>query len=222
MPRLILLILLLTVVYSWEELQYVVVAIWFKISKQNKIYPKNSELDILVSDIVVIATIPLSLAYLLIASGNLVTKLLVILVEFLLLSLALKGIEEYSKRRRFTRDYQGTDKIIAVIYSLTGLISPSMRYAGSASRTASRVGIYLWALAIPLISGLGLTITVHKLGMAEFVDRLDSLIAIAVLGLVLNITIEILEKIFKSNRLHMTSLMRVILGILIIFVLTRA
>ena len=220
MQRLTLLILLLTVVYSWEECKYVLVAIWSKISKRNKFYQKNPQLDILVSDIVLIATIPLSLAYLILSDGSLPTKLLILLLEFLLLGLILKGIQEYTWRRRFTEHYEGFDRIVAVIFSLTGLVSPSFRFATNVARSGIRPGKYLMALVIPLASGLALALAVRFMGMDEFVSRLDQLIAIATLGLMLNITIEILEKLFRSQTFHLSSLVRVILGIVIIFALT--
>jgi hypothetical protein len=137
------------------------------------------------------------------------------------LGLILKGMDQYSIRRHFTRHYEGADKIIAVIYSLAGLVSPSWNLVSGATRSTGRLGKYLFAFALPLITGLALTIAVRKIGMDEFTARLDQLIAIAVLGLALNVTIEILEKTFKSNRLHISSLMRVALGIVIIFVLGR-
>lgn len=220
MQRLILLILLLTVVYSWEECKYVLVVIWSKISKRNKNYTKNPELDVLVSDIVLIATIPLSLAYLILSDGSLPTKLLVLLVEFLFLGLILKGIQEYTWRRRFTRHYEGFDKVVAAIFSLSGLVSPSFRFAGDVVRTGIRPGKYLMALAIPMASGLALALAVRYMGMEEFISRLDQLIAIATLGLMLNVTIEILERLFRSQTLHFSSLVRIVLGITIIFALT--
>lgn len=221
MTRLVLLILLLTVVYSWEELKYVVSVIGSKIANRNTIYSKNSETDILVSDLVVIAIIPISLAYLILSDGSLPLKLLVVLIEFLFAGLLMKGVEEYFWRRRFTRHYTGSDKIIAIIFSLAGFVSPSWNFATQAARSTSRLSKYLFALALPLVSGLALTLVVRRVGMDEFLGRIDSLIAIATLGLVLNVTIEILEHLFKTNRWHLSMLMRVALGIAIIFVLGR-
>ncbi|MEJ0021599.1 MAG: hypothetical protein WDN47_03365 [Candidatus Doudnabacteria bacterium] len=221
MTRLILLILLLTVVYSWEEFKYVLVVIWSKLRKQKQNYQINPEADVLVSDIVLIATIPASLAYLILNSASLPLKLLVLLGEFIFLGLIIKGVEQYAARRRFTRHYEGADKAIAVIYSLSGLVSPSWNFVSQTARSTSRLGKYLFAFALPLATGLALTIAVHKLGMDEFTDRLDQLTAIAVLALTMNVTIEILEQIFKSNRLHLTALMRIVLGIAIIFILGR-
>lgn len=229
MTRLVLLILLLTVVYSWEEFKYVLVVIWSKFSKQSIIYPprlgetgqKNSETDVLVSDIVLVATVPLNLSYLILGPGSLTLKLLAVLAEFLVLGLVLKGIEEYQWRRRFTSHYEGMDNVIATIFSLVGLVSPSWKFAARTVRTTGHTGKYLLVLALPLCSGIALSIVAHRLGPEEFQSRLDPLIAVATLGLVLNVTIEILEHMLKSNKLHLTSLMRVVLGIVIIFVLTR-
>lgn len=221
MTRLILLIFLLTVVYSWEELKYVVSVIASKIAKRNTTYEKNSEADILVSDLVVIAMIPISLAYLILGNGSLPLKLLVVLAEFLLAGLLIKGMEEYYWRRKFTSHYEGSDKIIGILFSLVGLVSPSWNFATQTVRSTSRLGKYLFAIALPLVSGLALTLVVRRLGMDEFMGRLDSLIAVATLGLVVNVTIEILEHLFKTNRWRLSMLTRVVLGIALIFVLGR-
>lgn len=222
MQRLTLLILLLTVVYSWEQFKYVIVVIWSKISKRNKNYPQNPETDILVSDLVLIATVPISLAYLIMGQSNLPVKLLVLLVEFIVVGLVLKGIQEYFWRRNFTRHYEGFDKVVALGFSLLGLVSPSLRVAQDVYRVSPRPGKYLRALILPLAAGLVLAIAVHKLGPEEFNSHLDELIAIAILGLVLNVTIDFLQKLFRSNRFHLDSLLRVVLGIVIIFVLTAS
>lgn len=219
MERLLLLILLLTVVYSWEESKYVLVAIWSKITRRNQNYQKNIEADVLVSDIVMIATIPLSLAYLIMTDQSLPTKLIVLLGEFLLLGLLIKGLQEYQWRRRFTRHYEGFDKFVAVSYSLLGLVAPAVGFASNMVHSAVRPGKYLLSLIMPLGSGLALAIAVRYLGMEEFVSRSDELIAIATIALIMNVTIEVLEKIFRSNRMHIGSLLRVALGIMIIFVL---
>ncbi len=219
MTRLYLLILLLTVVYSWEEMKYVWVVIFRKLRNKNPNYQKNSELDALVMDIVLIATIPISLAYLILSEGSLPHKLIIVLSEILLLSLAIKGIETYKFRRRFTKDYTGSDKIVAIIFSLAGLVSPSWKLAVKTVSSTANLSKYLFALALPLISGLVLAVTIRKFGLEEMQSKLDQLIIIAVLALMLNITIEILETIFKSKNLRISVLMRVALGILIIAVL---
>jgi hypothetical protein len=197
------------------------VVIAAKIKKQKITYPKNSETDILVSDLVVISTIPISLAYLILGTGSLPLKLLVVLAELLFAGLLIKGVEEYAWRREFTRHYQGADKIVAIVFSLVGLVSPSWNFVASATRSTSRLGKYLFTLALPLAAGLALTLVVRRLGMGEFMGRVDSLIAIATLGLVLNVTIEIMEHVFRTSRWHLSGLLRVALGIVIIFALSK-
>jgi hypothetical protein len=222
MERLLLLILLLTVVYSWEESKYVLVAIWSKLIRRNKNYHKNPESDVLVSDIVMIATIPLSLGYLIMSDQNLPAKLLTVIAEFLFIGLLLKGIREFAWRRRMTRHYEGFYQLTSLVYSLAGLVSPAMGLASNLVQAGVRPGRYLLSLVMPLASGLGLAFAVRYIGMEEFISKSDQLIAIATLALILNVTIEILEKIFRSNRMHLSSLLRVALGIVIIFVLTSA
>ncbi len=218
MTRLYLLILLLTVVYSWDELKSALVVIF---RRRNQNSNQNFENDTLVADIVLIATVPFSLAYLILSLGSLGLKLLVVTAEILILGFIFKGLEIYRLRRRFTQSYEGTDKIIAIVFSLLGLVSPSWKFATRTIRASGHTSQYLFALGLPLLSGLALAIAVRKLGPEEFISRLDPLIAVATLGLVLNVTIEILEKIFRSHKFQMMSLMRIVLGIVIIFVLAR-
>ncbi len=220
MRQLVLLILLLTIVYSWEECKYVAKVLWSKIRKQKINYEKNLESDSLVSDIVLIATIPLSLGFLLLGGQTLVIKLLLILAEFFILGLFLKGIEEYNKRRYATRHYEGFDQFIAIGFSLLGFASPAFRYAGNITRSTSHVGKYLLTLAAPLAIGLALVIAIHNLGMEEFKAKIDLLIIIVILAMVLNITIGILERMFKFYRFNMTQLIRIMLGVVILFTIT--
>ncbi len=225
MIKVLLLILLITVVYSWDECKYVAKVLWAKIWKsvrpdhpggQKINQHSDSETDILVSDIVLIATIPLTLAYLILGTQDLVWKLVFVLGEFLLIGLILRGLEEYKRRRKFTAHYQGSDKVIAMVFSLLGLVSPSMRFASGIVRSTTHVGKYLVALAIPLVLGLALTVASRKLGQAEFNSQIDVLIVVAILGLVLNITIEALEKMFRLYKFKLSSLFRILLGIAII------
>ncbi len=221
MPRLILLILLLTVVFSWEECKFIVVSIWRKIRRQKHSYIQNPEADSLATDLVLIATIPLNLAFLLLTSTNLPLKLLVLFAEFLFLGLLMKGLEEYNRRREFTRHYRGLDKLIAIGFSLIGLVSPSLRVATRAAHSSARAGKYLLILSLPLAAGVVLALAIRKLGPEEFLAQTDTLITVAVLGLVLNITIEILERIFRTHRYNLTLLSRVALGIMLIFLLAQ-
>jgi hypothetical protein len=221
MPRLLLLILLLTVVFSWEECKFLVIRMWAKLTKQKSSYQKNLEADSLTADLVLVAVIPLNLAYLLLNSSNLPQKLLIVLMEFIFLGLLMKGLEEYSQRRHFTRNYQGADKLVAIVYSLLGLVSPSFRFVSSTVSSTARPGKYLLALALPLAAGVALAVAVRKLGPEQFLAQTDTLIAVAVLALVLNVTIEILEKMFRFYRYNLTVLTRVVLGILVIFLLSN-
>ncbi|MBX4191211.1 MAG: hypothetical protein KW804_00185 [Candidatus Doudnabacteria bacterium] len=220
MERLVLLILLLTVVYSWEESKYVLVAIWSKITGRNKYNQRNYQTDILVSDVVMIATIPLSLVYMIMTDTSLPRKLLLLLLEFLFLGLLVKGLQEYTYRRYMTRHYQGYDKFVAIMYSLLGLVAPAIGFASNTVNSALRPGKYLLSLVMPLGSGLALAMAVRYMGMEEFVSKSDQLIAIATLALIMNVTIEVLEKISRTNRMNLSSLFRVALGIAIVFVLT--
>ncbi|OGE73551.1 MAG: hypothetical protein A3I07_03860 [Candidatus Doudnabacteria bacterium RIFCSPLOWO2_02_FULL_42_9] len=213
MTRLLLLILLLTVVYSWDECKYVLHAVWAKIRKRKITEYQKSETDLLVSDIVLIATIPLSLAFLMLGSQSLLIKLLLLLAEFVLIGLILRGLEEYRRRRKFTSHYQGFDKAVAIGFSVLGFLSPSMQFASGVVRSTTHVGKYLIALAIPLTLGLVLTFLSQQLGEEQFSSQLDVLIIIAVFGIILNITIEALEHMFYISKYKLSSLLRIVLGI---------
>ena len=219
MSRLILFILLITVVYSWEEFKHVLLVLWSRLRNKHSTHQKNSASDSVVSDILIVATIPFTLAFLLLSEGSIIQKFLVIFGELIILGLALKGWEEYSRRRHFTRDYEGADIYIAHAFSLIGLVSPSWKFATKAAGKTSRTASYIFVLSLPLLFGLFLAWAAQTYGSDVLDQHLDLLIQIAVLGLVMSITIEVLEKMFKLYRLHMSGLLRILLGLVIIFAL---
>ena len=216
MQRLVLLTILLTVVYSWEEFRYVLHVLWRKIRKQKTFRPKNFETDSIVSDLVVVCVLPLNLAFILLAPGELMPKLLILAVELLIISLILKGVAEYHWRQRFTSHYTGGDKIVAIVYSLIGLVAPMGNFVYHATHTGAKIGKHMFTLIAPLLIGVGIVWAVHNLGEDQFQKQLDQLIMIAVLGLFLNATINILEHMFRVKVVGMSGLMRVLLGIIII------
>jgi undecaprenyl pyrophosphate phosphatase UppP len=209
MTRLSLLILLLTVVYSWEELKYVIGLFWSKLRKQKHNRQNNFANDALVADVVLIAMVPVTLAYLILAPGSLLEKLLRLLLQMIVAGLIFKAVEKFERRHKLGHQS----------FSVASLISPTVHFAARGAGSTLRLGRYLFVFSLPLVSGVALSLAVHRFGMEEFVERLDLLIAIAVVGLTLNITIEILERIFRSHRFHLGMLMRIILGIALILIL---
>jgi hypothetical protein len=219
MTRLILLILLITLVYSWDEFNQAILALWRKFRRHKHQNIQLTSSDALISDVVVIATLPLNLAYLLISSDNLVKKLFIILIEFLILILLLRGLEEFHKRENFTKKYSELNRFAALGFSILGLVSPTWRLASNTVDKTLNFGRYLSAYLIPLLIGIFLAWAVRTTGADQSPQLLNVLIEIAVFGLILNITIEILEKMFRLYRFHLSGLFRVLLGIVLIFLL---
>lgn len=210
MPRLILFILLLTVVFSWEEFKYVILAL----------RRKNSDTDSIVSDLVLIAAIPINLVYLLSGTeSSLLEKLAVICLELLVVGLFIKGVEEYAKRRYLTNNQQGFDLVVSYGFAILGLLSPTFKFAVNATNNRSRLASLFLTLTTPLVLGIGMVLVTRHIGSSGFEEKMQPLIIIAILGLVLNAVIELLEKMFKLYRLHLFSYFRVVLGIVIILIL---
>ncbi len=192
MQRLALLILLLTVVYSWEELKYAVVRALHKYRKSKFETNNNFAVDSLVGDLVLLGTLPLNLSYLIIGSDQLSKKLIIILGEVVIILLVTKLRAWYYHP----------------VFNLVNLVSPIARFG-------SRVSL----LITPLLAGLILLFATHHFGPEQLQTKLDILIKIAILGLILNATIAALEKSFRLYRLHLSALMRILLGILIVFMI---
>ena len=207
MLRIILFVLLLTVVYSWDELRSLAGISFRRLGRK----PSS---DQIVADIVLLATIPLTLIYLIGSGQQLWLKLSVLFIEFVVIGLVLRGIEEFSRRKRFLANYE-FDALAGNLFAVAGLVSPTIKFASNIGRS-SHLGKYLLDLALPFAIGLALILVSVNLNPAEFADKMNLLIIIAVFGIMLNFVIDLLEKLLRHPQLRLSSFYRIVLGIVII------
>jgi len=208
-----LIIILLTVVYSWGQFQELLVNLRSKIFKRHKNKFDYQKIDEAVGMLLVFATFPFAMACWIFGQGGLNSKLLLIAVQLLIagfLIFTLGLIKNWEERRRNTNIYS------AVFSTTTSLVS--MPFKTFILPQKKIVGQFATLMLAPVIVGLALKYASTKSG-AGSTEIFDQLIGIAVAGLALLLAIQFLEHHFRLYRLHLAGLLRVLLGIVIIFAL---
>jgi undecaprenyl pyrophosphate phosphatase UppP len=217
MTKLILATVLITVVYSWEDLKWTLLRSVRKILKQKSQARIENNLDVLVGTALILATFPANLVMLLVAPGSLIAKLAVILTELLFIGLVVQIVEKLLSYAPAHSPQVGIWTALTQI--VTRLPGPTLQVAGSIINNKELFGTYLKHLAIPIAFGLGLKIISDKFGLDAVQSHADMLIGIAVGALMISITIKLLEKFFRSNNMKLFSYFRIFLGIVIIAIL---
>lgn len=217
MNRLILATLLITVVYSWEDLKQTLIRSARSILKRKHRPHVENNIDEVVGTALILATLPSNLVLLLITPGSLMAKLLVVLTELLLIGLVVKIVEKILGQSRSAHQSPGI--WVAIQDIIVSLPSPSLRVASSIMSNKRLFGTYLKHLTIPILFGIGLKFLTDRLGLEAVQAHSDMLIGVAIGALMIAITIQLLEKFFRSNNLRLFSYFRIALGVLILAVL---
>ncbi|MBI4049638.1 MAG: hypothetical protein HY395_02365 [Candidatus Doudnabacteria bacterium] len=220
MQKLILLSILLTLVYSWEDLKRFLM-LMIRHRSRNKHYYHNPHLDQFVATILMFAMLPVSLTFFLASEAPLDRKLIWLAGELLLISCLTYGLGKFLSRLRLLNYATGAEKIAVVTYSLAGLVSPAVRWVDPWSIERKLIGKFTFWLSLPALFGLMLR---YLVGWSnhELLPHLDLLIQIVVGGLIINIAVEFLEKHFSSHRhAYLSTYFRILLGIAVGFVLIR-
>lgn len=214
MNRLILLGVLLTVVYSWEDLKRF---LWLIVRSKarNKKTTHSLKLDQFVATALMFATLPISLSYLLVSERSLSSKLLLMAGQMMLISVFVFGLEIFSNRMRRLSYATGAEKIAVVSYSLLGLVSPAIKWIDPWSIEKRLIIKFTFFLSLPALVGLALNY-LTSWHLDSGLPNMDLLIRIAVMGLITIIAIEFLEKYFRLSRYAtLFSFLRIVLGLLI-------
>ncbi|OGE82490.1 MAG: hypothetical protein A3B10_00240 [Candidatus Doudnabacteria bacterium RIFCSPLOWO2_01_FULL_44_21] len=218
MNRLILVSVLITIVYSWEDLKRILISVLKSVLKQTHHQTANHHLDQIVGIALILATIPANLAYVLLTEGPLLTKLIVLLVELLLIGL----IAEITNLLIEKNQARHTSFIVFLGTFAVGIVSPVFSIFGGIMHERRLFASYLRHLMFPILFGLILKYLSNRLGILELTNRIDNLISIAVIGLIISITIEYLEQHFRSVHWHLSAYFRVILGVVVLLILFRS
>lgn len=211
MSRIILLTLLFTLVFSWEDLKQVVRILFFALfRKKDKLKFVSSKADRMVSILVTIATLPISLSILVSSGGSAFTKLLILAVGLLVVSVLSYFSAAFFRAFRAAAPLGG---IVAGGFSLM---------AGSLAETAYLPRKVLTRLALLLslvfFAGLALKLSVRQENFSTVIsERIDALITVLVGALIIRVTIDVLGRYLRLARFtKLFSYYRVVLGMVII------
>jgi hypothetical protein len=222
MGKLILLSILLSMIYSWEEIKktlYVLARARFA-----KHIPKHyleHHADQIVSTAVLLFAIPFTLSFHLVSSQNLLSSMLWIILELGAINLITRGLVRATRKLSHGRLYDEQYKFITAGSAVLGFVSPTWN-ALSALPSLEKKALtkFTLSLSYPLLVGIGLKFLVNSVG-ADFpiMEKLNALIVIAVIGLFLEVITSSLSAHLHRNKISLTSFARILLGIVIISVL---
>lgn len=225
MARIVLISILLTLVYSWEELKQAVRVLFYRLLRQKRPTRYYTlHLDQFVGTLVLLATIPISLAYFLASQENFLAKLGWLALSLLVISLAAAGSGIFLRRLQYLKAYEGFNKIVPLTFSVAGFVSPFFQlFNSSAILPRNVLAKFAFFLSLPPLAGLFLKHLVNSSSPQAFLPHQDILIYILVVALFMRLVIEFLERYFRLYRLEkLFSYFRVILGIILaVLILVR-
>lgn len=222
MLRMILISILLTVVYSWDEFRRSVwVLLYGLFRKKHPLKYYSYKSDKLVGTLVMLATVPVGLTYILFGSGNTWNKLAWIGSGLLLISLLAAGSAVLVRRLRYLGAYEGVERIIPITFSVAGLLAPIFRLFTDFTTLPRKVLVKMtFFLSLPSFLGLSLERLNRNAVPAELLPNMNLLLEVLVAALFVRITVEFLEQYFRLYRLNrLFSYFRVVLGIVLASVL---
>jgi hypothetical protein len=216
--RFILFAILVTVVYSWDEISGLIIRI---ASRKKSHGHRHQNADEFVATAVMFFAIPLSLIYFLASDSPLVLKLGLLAGQLLAVAVLSSAAQLFWHRAKEVQDYHGMEKVGAVAFALAGLVSPVMRTFGRAGRSNySLIAKFAGLLALPALLGLAIAyISPKDILTGDVLPNTNALIMVAVGGLIIMVAAEVLEKHLKLRRIHAFAYVRVLLGIVILFTL---
>lgn len=215
MTRILVLSLLLTMVYSWEEfkraVRVLILPLFRRLRRRTEAQP-NPYLDQQVSTLVLVATLPFLLTVILAANANPFVLLTYLTGSLLLAALVAASSAAILQRMR----------MLTAAFQSFGFANPAIVLFNTATLLPRWVlaKLAFW-MSVPPVVGLILKRAVDSSSPApELLPNLNILIIVLVCALILRLAIELLEKLFDSYRLErLFSHFRVLLGIILASVL---
>jgi len=186
-----------------------------KIAKRHKRRHDYTRIDALVGTILIVATLPIALANWIMGQGLAIRQLSLIIGQLLLTGLLLYLLE-YLARPKHTRHRH----VINLAGLVLSLVSRPVLALGSSAHDSRVVAKLAMTAALPLAMGIIIKLAANTPSI-DLHNYLDQLMEVAMLGVVLLISMEFLEKLFRTKSLHLSAYLRIVLGIVIIFMLTR-
>ncbi len=221
MLKILLVSLLLTLVYSWEEFKRVLRVLFFGlVLKKDPGRYYKAHLDQFVGILIMLATIPIGLAYFLASNGSAFNKLGILALGLFAVSLVAAGSSIMLRRGKLISEYGGIAKLVPITFSLAGLVSPLFRSFGNFEALPRRMlAKFAFFLSLPPLAGLVFKY-LNSASPEVLVPNLDLLTLVLVAALFARIIIDFLERYFHLYRLeNLSSYFRVVLGIILATVL---
>lgn len=219
MTRLILVSLLLTAVYSWEEIKHAVkVLIYGFLRRPRPLRYHGAHIDQFVGVLIMLAIVPISLTYFLASETNIWQKLGYVALALLAISAAAAGSGLMLRRLRYLHTYDGGTKIIPIVFSVAGLVTPAVRiFSGIDILPRKVLAKFAFLLSLPPLLGLVLKNSVAAaVPRPELLPNLNILIIVLTAALFARIAAEFLESHFRLYRLErLFPYFRVLIGILL-------
>jgi hypothetical protein len=208
MVKVVLFILLLTVVYSFEQFLDVITVFLFRLLKRHKTPKDYYYIDQAVGSLLIFATFPIGLAYWLASPGILTTKLIVVVIQLIAAAGLIYSLQHISRYG-------------AEIGSLAShLVSSPLKGLFAPNHDQRVIGRYIISLCVPLLGAVFLKLSM-KDNTLVLQDRIDQLITVALYGMFISVAIKFLEEHFRLYRLHLFGYFRILLGIVIILLLNQ-
>ncbi|OGE88276.1 MAG: hypothetical protein A3B77_03495 [Candidatus Doudnabacteria bacterium RIFCSPHIGHO2_02_FULL_49_24] len=197
--------------YSWEQIKELAASFLAHLFKRHRTARDYASIDGLIGTILIAATLPITLAYWIMDQGLGADKLLIIIIELIFTGLLL-GFLELLDNPRFhphTRSIAGL---------LAGLLSRPFSLFLRSGHDRKIIARLAMAACLPLAFA-GIIKAATREASIDFSSYLNQLTYVATLGLLLLISIEILEKLFRTRQLRLSAYLRVALGIVLIAIL---
>ncbi|OGE81321.1 MAG: hypothetical protein A2826_02065 [Candidatus Doudnabacteria bacterium RIFCSPHIGHO2_01_FULL_43_23] len=222
MFKLILVSILLTLVYSWEEIKRTIFVLFRGATKNDTRGYYAYRIDQMVGTLIMLAAVPIGLTWLLASEGSLLPRLGWLALILLVISLLATGTGIFVRRMRMARGTEGAEKMIPIAFAVLGLFSPLFQSVNNFSGLPrSVIGKFAFTLALPPLAGFVIkSVNDSVVTEAALLPHLDALTILLVVALIIQITAEFLRQFFRAYRLEkFFSYFRVILGICLITVM---
>lgn len=222
MTRIILLSILITVVYSWEEFKRTMRVLVYQIFRKRKPSGHYSfETDKLVSILVMLGSIPIGLTYFLASEEDIWAKLSILFAGFVVIALVAAGSAIFLRRIRLASSYEGVVKLVPLGFSLAGFLTPTFRVFGDAFvLPRSVLAKFAFWLSLPPAVGLILKYATDLTTPEILIPNIDALIKILMAVLFAQITAEFLGRYLRIYNLRrLFSYARIVLGIILAVIL---
>src|SRR3989338_3681436 len=222
MEKLILFSILFTVVLAWDETKHFFKFLALRLLGGKRHYLKRTG-DKSVGVLLMYLTIPISIMYFAASEGPLHRKLLLLAIQLLAIYFLSLGISNVLRRSRLVKHGEGSEKILLASYALLGLFTPAFKVFADTHNESKILGKFTLLLSLPALAALALKhLAYDAIPDNMLLPNIDLLIMVVFFGLLLQITIGVLEKVLHMYAMRFfTSYLRLALGIVVTLMIIK-